>query len=96
MFNLVFNIVILVVLMSYVSFEEYLGLVWSIVVVLSFLLGYGLWDLKYSGKVNGFFVFGIVSVLLIGGISLLKLLVEYIVIKEVVILVFIGIVVLVI
>lgn len=91
-----FNIVIFVVLMSYVSLEDYLGFVWSIVVVFSFFIGYGLWDLKELGKVNGFFILGIISVLFIGGFSLFKLFVEYIVIKEVVILGIIGIVVLVI
>ena len=64
--NLAFNIVIPVVLMSYASSEEYLGPAWSIVAALSFPLGYGLWDLKQSGKVNGFSVLGIVSVLLTG------------------------------
>lgn len=93
--NLAFNIVIPVVLMSYASSEEYLGPAWSIVAALSFPLGYGLWDLKQSGKVNGFSVLGIVSVLLTGGISLLKLPAEYIAIKEAAIPALIGIAVLV-
>lgn len=93
--NLAFNIVIPVVLMSYASSEEYLGPAWSIVAALSFPLGYGLWDLKQSGKINGFSVLGIVSVLLTGGISLLKLPAEYIAIKEAAIPALIGIAVLV-
>ena len=80
--NLAFNIVIPVVLMSYASSEEYLGPAWSIVATLSFPIAYGLWDLKQSGKVNGFSILGIVSVLLTGGISLLELPAEYIAIKE--------------
>lgn len=80
--NLAFNIVIPVVLMSYASSEEYLGPAWSIVAALSFPIAYGLWDLKQSGKVNGFSILGIVSVLLTGGISLLELPAEYIAIKE--------------
>ena len=93
--NLAFNIIIPVVLMSYASSEEYLGPAWSIVAALAFPLSYGLWDLKHSGKVNGFSVLGIISVLLTGGISLLKLPAEYIAIKEATIPGLIGIAVLV-
>jgi hypothetical protein len=80
--NLAFNIIIPVVLMSYTSSDEYLGPAWSIVAALIFPIGYGLWDLKQSGKVNILSVMGIVSVLLTGGISLLQLPAEYIAIKE--------------
>jgi hypothetical protein len=80
--NLIFNIAVPVIIMSYGSSEEYLGPAWSVVVALSFPLGYGLWDLKQSGKVNGFSILGIISVLLTGGISLLKLPAEYMAIKE--------------
>ncbi|MBT0585706.1 VC0807 family protein [Alteromonas oceanisediminis] len=80
--NLIFNIIIPVVIMSYGASEEYLGPAWSIVAALSFPIGYGLWDLKQSGKVNAFSVLGIVSVMLTGGFSLLKLPAEYIAIKE--------------
>ena len=62
---------------------------------LSFPIGYGLWDLKESGKVNGFSILGIISVLLTGGFSLLKLPAEYIAIKEAAIPGIIGIAVLV-
>ncbi len=92
--NLAFNIIIPVVIMSYASSENYLGPAWSIVAALSFPIGYGLWDLKESGKVNGFSILGIVSVLLTGGISLLKLPAEYIAIKEAAIPALIGIAVL--
>jgi hypothetical protein len=80
--NLAFNIIIPVVIMSYTSSEDYLGPAWSVVAALSFPIGYGLWDLKASGKVNGFSILGIISVLLTGGFSLLKLPAEYIAIKE--------------
>lgn len=80
--NLIFNIAVPVVIMSYASSEEYLGPAWSVVVALAFPLCYGLWDLKQSGKVNAFSVLGIISVLLTGGISLLKLPAEYMAIKE--------------
>jgi len=92
--NLAFNIVIPVVIMSNLSSDQYLGPAWSIVAALIFPIGYGLWDLKESGKVNAFSVLGIVSVILTGGISLLELPAEYIAIKEAAIPAVIGIAVL--
>lgn len=80
--NLIFNIAIPVLIMSYASGDEYLGPAWSIVVALAFPLIYGLIELKNTKKVNMFSVLGIVSVLLTGGISLLKLPAEYMAIKE--------------
>ena len=77
--------------MSYTSSPEYLGPAWSIVAALAFPIVYGIWDLKQSGKVNGFSILGIISVLLTGGISLLKLPAEYIAIKEAAIPALIGI-----
>lgn len=80
--NLAFNIVIPVLVLTNLAGEDKLGPAWSIVVALVFPIGYGLWDLKQSGKVNMFSILGIVSVFLTGGISLLKLPAEYIAIKE--------------
>ena len=80
--NLVFNIAVPVLIMSYLSSDEYLGPAWSVVVALAFPLSYGLLELKQTRKVNMFSVLGIVSVLLTGGISLLKLPAEYMAIKE--------------
>jgi intracellular septation protein A len=80
--NLIFNIAIPVLIMTYGSSEEYLGPAWSVVLALAFPLTYGLIELKNTKKVNLFSVLGIVSVLLTGGISLLKLPAEYMAIKE--------------
>lgn len=80
--NLAFNIIIPVMIMTKLSGAEYLGPAWSIVAALVFPIGYGLWDLKQSGKFNAFSILGIVSVILTGGISLLELPAEYIAIKE--------------
>lgn len=93
--NLVFNIAIPVLIMSYASSDEYLGPAWSVVVALAFPLCFGLYDLKKTKKVNGFSILGIISVLLTGGISLLKLPAEYMAIKEAAIPAVIGIAVLV-
>ncbi|MBF7074819.1 MFS transporter [Glaciecola sp. MH2013] len=80
--NLIFNIAVPVLVMSYLSSDEYLGPMWSIAVALSFPIAFGLYDLRKTKKVNIFSVLGIVSVILTGGISLLKLPAEYIAIKE--------------
>jgi hypothetical protein len=92
--NLVFNIAIPVLVMSYASSDEYLGPMWSVVVALAFPLCFGLYDLKKTSKVNGFSVLGIISVLLTGGISLMKLPAEYMAIKEAAIPAVIGLAVL--
>lgn len=92
--NLIFNIAVPVLVMTYLSSDEYLGPMWSIAFALSFPLAFGFYDLKLTKKINPFSVLGIVSVLLTGGISLLKLPAEYIAIKEAAIPGLIGIAVL--
>ncbi len=89
--NLAFNIVIPVLIMTNLAGDDWLGPAWSIVAALAFPIGYGLYDLKRSGKVNAFSVLGIISVILTGGISLLELPAEYIAIKEATIPAIIGI-----
>lgn len=80
--NLVFNIILPVVIMNYGAKPEYLGPMWAIAIALLFPLGYGIYELATSKKVNFLSVLGVISVLLTGGISLLKLPAEYIAIKE--------------
>jgi hypothetical protein len=80
--------------MTYASSEDYLGPMWSVVVALAFPLCFGLYDLKKTNKVNGFSILGIISVLLTGGISLMKLPAEYMAIKEAAIPAVIGLAVL--
>lgn len=80
--NLLFNIAIPVIILSKFSTEAYLGPVWGLIVALMFPIGYGLWELKQSGKINFFSVVGLISVLLTGGMSLLQLDPKYIAIKE--------------
>ena len=92
--NLAFNIIIPGFILSKLSADDSLGPALSIVVALTFPIGYGLWDLKQSGKVNPFSILGIVSVFLTGGISLLELDPKYIAIKEASIPAIIGIAVL--
>ncbi|MBU2864828.1 MFS transporter [Reinekea forsetii] len=80
--NLMFNIVLPVLIMSKLSGDDMLGPLYSIAVALAFPVGYGIWEMRLTKKVNGFSVLGVVSVLLTGGISLLQLDPKYIAIKE--------------
>lgn len=92
--NLAFNIVIPVFILSRLSGADSLGPSLSIVLALAFPIGYGLWDLRQSGKVNPFSILGVVSVFLTGGMSLLQIDPQYIAIKEATIPACIGIAVL--
>lgn len=80
--NLLFNILLPVIILTRFSNEDSLGPVWGIVIALAFPIGYGLWEMRQTGKVNTFSVIGVVSVFLTGGISLLQLDPKYIAIKE--------------
>lgn len=80
--NLLFNIVIPTVIMTKFSGENTLGPVYGIVVALAFPVVYGVRDYSRSHKPNFFSILGIISVLLTGGMSLLKLDPAYIAIKE--------------
>ena len=80
--NLAFNIVIPVLILTKFSTENYLGPVWGLVCALIFPIGFGVWELVKSGKLNFFSIVGIISVLLTGGMSLLQLPPAYIAIKE--------------
>lgn len=80
--NLVFNIILPTLVLTKLSTPDTLGPQLGIVVALLFPIGFGLWDLKNSGKFNPLSILGIISVFLTGGISLLELDPAYIAIKE--------------
>lgn len=80
--NLLLNIVIPTLILTKGSKEAYLGPTLGLVVALAFPLGYGLYDYWRSRKINLFSAIGLISILLTGGISLLKLPPEYMAIKE--------------
>ncbi len=80
--NILFNIVIPTLILSKLSGEDELGVKWALIVALSFPIIYGLRDLKRSGKFNVFSALGILSISLTGGMALMKLPPEYIIIKE--------------
>lgn len=85
--NLLFNIVIPTLILTKLSKEQYLGPVLGLVVALAFPLAYGIRDYFFvqrggRHKPNLFSLLGVVSILLTGGMSLLKLDPAYIAIKE--------------
>lgn len=92
--NLIFNIILPTLVLTQLSTPERLGPELGIIVALAFPIGFGLWDLQRSGKINPFSVLGIISVALTGGMSLLELDPKYIAIKEATIPAIIGIAVL--
>lgn len=92
--NLAFNIVIPALILSKLSGEQHLGTTLALIIALAFPFAYGVWDFFQRDKVNIFSILGIVSTLLTGSISLLKLGPEYIAIKEATIPGVIGLVVL--
>lgn len=80
--NLAFNIIIPTIIMTKLSGDDLLGPMWAIVVALVFPVGYGLKDYLENHKANLFSALGIFSVVMTGGMSLLKLDPQYIAIKE--------------
>ncbi len=80
--NLGFNILVPTLILSKLSGEEHLGPTFSLMVALAFPVIYGAYDFYCRNKINIFSILGLVSTLLTGTISLLKLPPEYIAIKE--------------
>jgi len=71
--NLTFNIALPVFILMKLSTPDRLGPLPGMFLAISFPLGYGLWDLIKSGKVNLFSVVGLVNTLMTGGFSFLQL-----------------------
>src|SRR5580704_2167283 len=70
--NLAFNIAAPVLVLSKLSGAHALGPKWGLVVALAFPLVYGGWDFVTRRKANFISVLGFTSVLLSGGLGLLK------------------------
>jgi hypothetical protein len=70
--NLAFNVAAPALILSKLSGAHALGPTWGLVVALSFPLGYGIWDFAVRRKANFISVLGFASVLLSGGLGLLK------------------------
>ena len=70
--NILFNVVAPSLILSKLSAGTRLGPVWALVIALVFPLTYGAWDLVKRRKWNFFSILGFVSVLLTGGLGLMK------------------------
>ena len=80
--NLIINVAIPTLVLMKLSGEDKLGPTLGLFIVLAFHIGYGVVDYLKTRKVNFFSALGVVSVMLTGGIALLKLPPQYIAIKE--------------
>jgi hypothetical protein len=80
--NIGVNVIIPSVIMTKFSNADYLGPVWGLVVALAFPISYGLWDFVSKGKTNFFSLLGLFSVLMTGGIGLMRLDKTWMVVKE--------------
>jgi len=80
--NILLNIVIPTLILTKLSGEQHLGPAGALIVALAFPLVYGLRDFMVRREFNVFSALGAISILLTGGISLLKLDPQYIAIKE--------------
>lgn len=92
--ELIINIALPSIILMKFSGADDLGTVGALVLALSFPLLWGLFDLVRQRKVNYFAVLGLISVLLTGGIGLLKLDAQWLAVKEAAIPGIIGLVVL--
>lgn len=92
--DLVVSIVAPSVILMKLSGDEWLGAAGALVVALAFPLGWGLVELARYRKFNFIAILGLVSVLLTGGIGLLKIDPQWLAIKEAAIPGIIGLVVL--
>lgn len=89
--DLIISILIPSLILMKMSGEERLGPTMALIVALAFPIGYGLYELIFNGKRNVMALLGVVSVLLTGGIGLLKIDAQWLAIKEAAIPLCIGI-----
>ena len=80
--ELLINIVIPSLVLMKLSSENYLGSVNALLLALAFPLCFGLFDLIKSRKINFIALLGLLSIVLTGGIGLLKLSTEWLAVKE--------------
>ena len=93
--NIGLNIALPAIVLMQLSREDRLGPVYGLLLALAFPVGYGLYDFAARRGFNFYSALGFVSVLLTGGIGLLKLPVEWLAIKEAAVPFIIGVAVLV-
>lgn len=80
--DLIISIVIPSVILMKLSGPDKLGATMALVIALAFPIGYGLYELIFHGKRNGMALLGVISVMLTGGIGLLKIDAQWLAVKE--------------
>jgi len=70
--NLICNIAVPTLVLTKFSGERMLGPMWGLFVALAFPVGYGLYDYSRRRRANFISIVGFISVLLTGGLGLLK------------------------
>jgi hypothetical protein len=90
MISIMLNVVIPVVILTYLSKDKYLGPVWGLVAALILPIGYGIHTLIKERRADFVSIIGIISVLLTGVFTLLKLPPQWIAVKEAAIPLIIG------
>ena len=93
--NLIFNIVIPVLIMTKLSKPEYLGPIYGLVIAILFPISYGLLEFIIIKNINFISIIGFVSVLLTGCLGLFQFDPIWIAVKEAIIPLSIGLIILV-
>lgn len=89
--DLIISIVLPSIILMKLSGDDKLGATIALIVALAFPIGYGLYEWIVNGKRNTMAALGVVSVILTGGIGLLKLDAQWLAVKEAAIPLCIGI-----
>lgn len=89
--DLIISILIPSIILMKFSGEDNLGPTTALIVALAFPIGYGIYELMVNGNRNIMALLGVVSVLLTGGIGLLKIDAQWLAVKEAAIPLCIGI-----
>ncbi|MEE9319271.1 MAG: VC0807 family protein [Granulosicoccus sp.] len=89
--DIMISIIIPSIILMKTSGDDRLGPTGALILALAFPIGYGLFELLHGGKRNLMAALGVVSVLLTGGIGLLKIDAQWLAIKEAAIPLVIGI-----
>ena len=89
--DLIISILIPSLILMKLSGEDKLGPTMALVVALAFPIGYGIYDFVVNGNRNIMALLGVISVLLTGGIGLLKIDAQWLAVKEAAIPLCIGI-----
>ncbi|PIK15360.1 VC0807 family protein [Halobacteriovorax sp. JY17] len=80
--NIALNVIIPSVILTKFSSDQHLGQVYSLILALSFPIGYGAYDYFKQRKINFFSALGLFSVIMTGGIGLFNLNRDWMVAKE--------------